>query len=593
MTLSAIALHDRLKLTRQACEELGVSGFIIPRGDEFLGEYVSEASERLAWLTGFTGSAGLAAVLPNVASVFSDGRYTVQMEEQVLHDVWERHHIISEPLSKWLEQNASGLKIGYDPKLVSQSMLKSWRAKNVELVPLTQNPIDMAWKDRPLETKNAVVKHSIEFSGESSASKRKRLAELLEKNDQDAVIFADCTSVAWLFNLRGSDVPLTPIAHGYALLHADAKAELFIEKERVERDLLDAFRDEVTVYPPHHLEERLLKLSEKTVRIDSSTTPVWFEAFLKMNKARIIDEVDPCTLPKAIKNVVEQEGSRRAHHYDGVALARFLHSLTTSGVGQRETDLVERLDYFRRQSEFYKEQSFDAISAVGPNGAYPHYRAEIGKDRSLTPNSVYLIDSGGQYPFGTTDITRTVWIGPENPPKSIKEAFTRVLKGNIALSCARFPLGTTGHRLDALARLPLWEVGLDFDHGTGHGIGSYLSVHEGPQSISSVFRPTPLQEGMIVSNEPGYYQAGDYGIRIENLMLVKQAQNPKSTKHFLEFEVLTYTPIDRELIDLSLLNEDEVSWINTYHSNTFSKIAPEVEPEVQEWLKKVCEPLSE
>lgn len=591
MTLSSIPLNERPALVRKACKALGVDGFIIPRGDEYLGEYVAPCAERLAWLTGFTGSAGLAAILPDAAAVFSDGRYTVQMEEQVPHDLWERRHVALEPLSDWLAEHAKGLKIGYDPRLVSRSMLASWQAPGVELVPLPRNPIDQAWTDRPAAPAGPVLPQKLEFSGESSADKRRRLGDALRKAGQDAAVIADCTSLAWLLNIRGSDVPLTPVAHGYAILHADGTAEWFVSSDRLSEGVLEVCGPGVTVCSPTDLAKRFEALKGRTVRVDPVTTAVWFDTTLVTAGATVVDGTDPCTLPKAIKNTTEQDGARKAHALDGVAMARFLHSLTVSGIGQHETDLVTRLDGLRARSADYREQSFDAISAIGPNGAFPHYRAQVGHDRVLEAGSVYLIDSGGQYPFGTTDITRTLWVGDQEPPAHIREAFTRVLKGNIALSRIRFPPGTTGHRLDVLARAALWQVGMDYDHGTGHGIGSYLSVHEGPQNISPAPRPVALEAGMIVSNEPGYYEPGQYGIRIENLMLVRPSSFKGSKGTFLEFEILSYTPIDYRLIDVALLNDVELNWLNAYHAEVQTRVSPHVEPDVAAWLSEVCKPL--
>ncbi|MFT8763948.1 MAG: aminopeptidase P family protein [Gluconobacter potus] len=591
MTLSSIPLNERPALVRKACKALGVDGFIIPRGDEYLGEYVAPCAERLAWLTGFTGSAGLAAILPEAAAVFSDGRYTVQMEEQVPHDLWERRHVALEPLSDWLAEHAKGLKIGYDPRLVSRSMLASWQAAGVELVPLPRNPIDQAWTDRPAAPAGPVVPQKLEFSGESSADKRRRLGDALRKAGQDAAVIADCTSLAWLLNIRGSDVPLTPVAHGYAILHADGTAEWFVSSDRLSEGVLEVCGPGVTVCSPTDLAKRFEALKGRTVRVDPVTTAVWFDTTLVTAGATVVDGTDPCTLPKAIKNTTEQDGARKAHALDGVAMARFLHSLTVSGIGQHETDLVTRLDGLRARSADYREQSFDAISAIGPNGAFPHYRAQVGHDRVLEAGSVYLIDSGGQYPFGTTDITRTLWVGDQEPPAHIREAFTRVLKGNIALSRIRFPPGTTGHRLDVLARAALWQIGMDYDHGTGHGIGSYLSVHEGPQNISPAPRPVALEAGMIVSNEPGYYEPGQYGIRIENLMLVRPSSFKGSKGTFLEFEILSYTPIDYRLIDVALLNDAELNWLNAYHAEVQTRVSPHVEPDVAAWLSEVCKPL--
>lgn len=591
MKLSSIPLNERPALVRKACVTLGVAGFIIPRGDEYLGEYVAPCSERLAWLTGFTGSAGLAIILPAVACVFSDGRYTVQMEEQVPADLWKRRHVVLEPASDWLSAHAQGQKVGYDPRLVSQSMLDAWKAPNVELVPMAINPIDSAWSDRPAAPAGPVQVQPDDLAGESSASKRARLASALEQAAQDAMIIADCTSLAWLLNIRGSDVPMTPLVHGYGILHASGKAELFVDPVRVPVLVSGVLGEDVSIRHPSELEARLAALSGKSVRVDPTTAPVWFSTTLENAGAQVSCGGDLCTLPKAIKNSVEQDGARRAHALDGVALARFLQSVEKSGTGLHETDLVSRLDGVRALAAEYRGQSFDAISAVGPNGAYPHYRAEIGRDRILEGGSVYLIDSGGQYPFGTTDITRTLWVGRNPAPQHVREAFTRVLKGNIALSRVRFPVGTPGYRLDALARSALWEAGLDYDHGTGHGIGSYLSVHEGPQNISPAPRPTALQPGMIVSNEPGYYEPGQYGIRIENLLLVKESTIHGSAKPFLEFEVLSFTPIDRNLIDVELLDEVELKWLNDYHAEVKRRVLPHVDTDVQSWLEKACAPL--
>lgn len=590
----ALSPSERIAAVRAACRDASVDGFILPRGDEFLGEYVAPYAERLAWLSGFTGSAGLAIVLPGKAGLFSDGRYTVQMEQQAQLDVWERCHIIQEPPAEWLAQNARGLCIGYDPKLVSRAMLNAWTAVDVTFVPLASNPVDRAWEDQPAWPQSTVFPQDDADAGQSSAEKRQKIAAQLQKDGQDAVVLADCTSLAWLLNIRGDDVPLTPVAQGYAVLKSDAQVDLFIAPERLKSGLAQALGEHVSVRAPQDLAISLAGLGGNVVRIDPATTPVWFETVLVAHGASVEHAPDPCTLPKAIKNTVEQEGSRRAHALDAVAVTRFLYSLTQSAAGERETVLADRLNGFRAQHAEYRGQSFDAISASGPNAAFPHYKAEVGRDSVLPENSVYLIDSGGQYPFGTTDITRTVWIGPEQPSASAKEAFTRVLKGNITLTLARFPTGTPGFRLDALARAALWEIGLDYDHGTGHGIGNYLSVHEGPQNISPAPRPTGLVNGMIVSNEPGYYEQGAFGIRIENLLLVTEAQvSEKSKRPFSGFEVLTYVPIDRALIDVSLLTVAERAWLDAYHQDVLQRISPSLEGAERAWLEAVCQPLSD
>lgn len=588
MPLSSIPLKDRPALVRQHFEGLDISGFIITRGDEYLGEYVAPHSERLAWLTGFTGSAGLAILLEDEGCVFSDGRYTVQMAEQAPTNLWDTRHSGQHPPRQWLAEKAQGMRIGYDPKLVSQRELNAWQTSGIQLVPIENNPIDLAWSDQPASPARPIHHHPDAFTGETSLSKRNRLAQQLRTAGQDAMILADCASLAWLLNIRGSDIAMTPVAHAYGILHADGTADIFAESSRFQDEPEDSG---IHLQPPESLPECLTSLSGKTVRLDPTTTPVWFQIVLKDAGVHQVDGPDLCSLPKAIKNNVEQDGNRRAHELDSIALARFLHWLEQHGAGHRETELADRLESFRRLALEYKGPSFETISAAGPNGAYPHYRAEAGQDSVLHENSVYLVDSGAQYPFGTTDITRTVWIGPDEPPQNVKQAFTAVLKGNITLSRQRFPMGLPGYRLDTLARSALWNEGLDFDHGTGHGIGSYLSVHEGPQSISVAPRPTGLVPGMILSNEPGYYEIGAFGIRIENLLLVRESPQKGSDRHWLEFEVLTHTPIDRRLIDKARLTEEERHWLDQYHATVREKLLPLLEEELHPWLKRSCAPL--
>ncbi len=588
VSLSSIPLQDRPALVRQQFDRLGISGVIVTRGDEYLGEYVAPHSERLAWLTGFTGSAGLAILLAETGCVFSDGRYTVQMAEQAPAALWETRHGGQHPPRQWLAEKAQGLRIGYDPRLTSQRDLSSWETDGIQLVPLSDNPIDMSWHDQPPSPANLIHHQPFEFTGETSRSKRDRLARQLHEAGQDAMILADCPSLAWLLNIRGSDIAMTPVAHAYGLLHADGSADIFADVTRFH----DAPEDSgIRPFPPSELSKALQALAGKTVRLDPATTPVWFSMVLKDAGAHIADGPDLCTLPKAIKTTVEQDGNRRAHELDSIALARFLHWLEEHGPGHRETELADRLEAFRAMSPDYRGPSFETISAAGPNGAYPHYRAEAGHDSILQKNSVYLVDSGAQYPFGTTDITRTIWTGPDEAPAAIQKAFTAVLKGHIALSRQRFPMGLPGYRLDTLARAALWNQGLDFDHGTGHGIGSYLSVHEGPQSISVAPRPTGLVPGMILSNEPGYYEVGAYGIRIENLLLVRESSLPGTVRPSLEFEVLTHTPIDRRLIAMELLTAEERHWLDQYHATVLEKLLPLLEDELHPWLRQSCAPL--
>lgn len=590
MSLSSILLHDRPHHVRQYFDELGIAGFIITRGDEYLGEYVAPYAERLAWLTGFTGSAGLAILLKDKGCVFSDGRYTVQMAEQAPSDLWDTQHSGQHPPREWLSCNAQELIIGYDPRLVSYNELMSWQTDGVTFLPLAQNPIDLAWEDQPTAPSGNIHHHPLIYTGQSSLEKRHHIAETLRASQQFAMVIADCTSLAWLLNIRGDDIAMTPIAHAYGILYSDGTVDVFADANR----FIDAPEDSgIHLLAPTALPERLNALAGKTVRLDPAVTPIWFNVCLENAHAHISHAADLCALPKAVKNSTEQDGNKHAHELDGIALARFLYWLEHHGAGHRETELAAKLEFFRALAPEYKGPSFETISAAGPNGAFPHYRAEIGKDRILENNSVYLVDSGAQYPFGTTDITRTVWIGPDEPSQSLKQAFTAVLKGHIAISRQHFPLGLPGHRLDSFARSALWNIGLDFDHGTGHGIGSYLSVHEGPQSISVAPRPTGLVPGMILSNEPGYYSVGEYGIRIENLLLVKESalRSPRGT--FLEFETLTFTPIDQRLIESSLLSPEEVQWVNDYHAQVKQRLLPILEEDLHPWVHTSCAPLSE
>ena len=588
--MSIIPLANRQTLVRKELEASGVDGFLLTRGDEFLGEYVAPYAERLAWLTGFTGSAGLAIVLRDNAAVFSDGRYTSQLQDQVEATQWERLHLTKQPPAAWLAHNAKGLRIGYDPKLVGEAQLNALTSADYTFVPLAQNPVDAVWVDQPDPPESGMRYHPETFSGEGSLSKRIKIGGALRKASQEAMLICDPTSLAWLLNIRGDDVPHTPVILAFGILHHDASLEVFIDISRVSPDAAISFRN-VSILPPHELPERLGALSGQVVRFDPAQTSLWFIQTLSDAGASLARGADLCALPRACKNATEQEGARKVHLTDSAALCRFLHFVSREGTGLHETMLAEILHGYRGAASDYHEESFPAISAVGPNAALPHYRALPGQDRILEANQVYLIDSGGQYDAGTTDVTRTVWNGPDAPPAALCDAFTRVLKGNIMLARARFPEGTTGHRLDALARYALWQAGLDYDHGTGHGIGSFLSVHEGPQNISSVPRPIALEAGMIVSDEPGYYLPGAYGIRLENLLLVRPAATGTHGP-FLEFEVLGYAPFDRKLIMPSLLEPEELRWLNAYHHDTLARIGPLLDEDDRKWLADACAPIA-
>jgi len=566
-----------------------LDGFIIPRGDEHLGEYVANSSERLAFISGFTGSAGLAIVLLNRAVVFSDGRYALQLESETDPAVWERLHMIETPPEAWLKEQAAGLRIGYDPRLISADALKKFEAET--LYPVIKNPVDEIWADRPAAPTAPALPHDLRFAGEDAGAKRARLAQTLAKEGQDAALLTDPASVAWLFNLRGGDVPFTPVALSFAILHADASATLFIAAAKLSDELRLHLGNAVEIAEPDRMEEVLARFAGKTVRYDPATMPVWFKTNLEDAGAIIAAKSDPVSLPRAIKNTTEQDGARAAHLRDGVAMVRFLAWLAKVAPLGRETEVsaAERLLEYRRRGAFFKGESFPAISGAGEHGAIIHYRVNPQSNRPLNPDEVYLIDSGAQYSDGTTDVTRTVWTGPSAAPQVIKEHVTRVLAGHIAISAAVFPEGVAGSHLDALARMALWQEGLDYDHGTGHGVGSYLSVHEGPAGISRAAKPVPLQEGMILSNEPGYYLPGAYGIRLENLELVKPAHFPGGTKKFLCFETLTLAPFDRALIDASMLSTQALRWLNQYHSRVSEVLSPLLtgpdDDFAREWLK--------
>jgi len=565
----------------------GLDGFLVPRADEHLGEYVPDSAERLAWLTGFTGSAGLAIVLAGRAAVWSDGRYTLQLAAQTDGALWERLHVTESPPEAWAKQHAAGQKIGYDPRLISADGLR--RFAGVDLVPVESNPVDEIWMDRPAPPQAPALPHPEIYAGEAPAAKRERVAKILSEAGQDAAVLTDPASLAWLFNVRGADVEFCPIALGFAILNADASAAIFMAPEKVPAETRAHLGNAVTVEPPGALRGALAAMAGKTVRYDPATQPVWFKTTLEAAGAKIAEGGDPVALPRALKNETEVAGARAAHLRDGAAVTRFLAWLAATGPAGAETELSAGAELLRQRErgELFRGESFPAITGAGEHGAIIHYRVTPESNRAIRPNEVFLIDSGGQYFDGTTDITRTVWIGPGTAPAVVKEHVTRVLAGHIALSQAVFPEGVAGAHLDAFARSALWQAGLDFDHGTGHGVGSYLSVHEGPAGISRQAKPVPLQAGMILSNEPGYYLQGAYGIRMENLVLVQPADFADQKRKFLRFETLTLAPFDRALIEPALLTPDALAWLNAYHARVRAALAPLLagEPAVLAWLE--------
>lgn len=584
----------RLTALRALLDQNGLDGLIIPHGDEFLGEYTPACAERLAWISGFNGSAGTAIVLADKAAVFSDGRYITQMDQQVDGTCWERVHSGQEPPATWLGRNAPpGATIGYDPRIMSQAELTPYlQQTRLSLSPTPHNLVDVLWTDRPALPAGPAFIHPLHYAGESAASKRNRIAHELRELGQDAAVISDSASIAWLLNIRGADIPCTPVVLAFAIIHADTTVDLIIQPDKIPTDVRAWLGADVRVHAPEDMENILAALAGRTVAVDPASNAVWFTQTLGRYNATVAQTPDPCLLPKACKNTVEQQGMRAAHLRDGVALCRFLHWMDTNATTTTELDAAERLTAFRQEAQGYVEDSFPAISGAGPNGAVIHYRVTAQSNRPIQPDEVYLIDSGGQYPDGTTDVTRTLWTGPNAPPAALTTAFTRVLKGNLRLGHARFPTGTKGHALDALARYDLWQAGLDFDHGTGHGVGSFLSVHEGPARISKATSTIALDEGMVISNEPGFYLPGAYGIRLETLVLVRTATQTDSTRPFLEFETLTLAPFDRKLIDPALLGEADTALLDGYHAEILQRIGPHLPLDAQKWLQTACAPLN-
>lgn len=590
---------DRLAALRAQLAADRLDGFVVPLSDEHLSEYVGGYAQRLAWLTGFEGSAGSAVVLPAEAAMFVDGRYTLQVRQQVSDEQWSFQAVPETSVAEWLGRNApDGARIGYDPWLHSGEWVRrveeQLASRGASLVPVERNPIDRVWSDRPEMSAARLIVHPERLAGRSSAAKRRDIAEWLAANRADAVVLAALDSVAWTLNLRGSDVPRTPVALAFAMVHADSSADLFVAPEKLDDDVRAHLGEDVRVHDRSRFEPFLEGQRERTVALDPERSVVAITRALERGGATIFERRDPTVLPRAIKNQAEIAGHKAAQRRDGVALARFLHWLGRHAPGGELDELTasDRLEALRREAAELRDLSFDTISGAGPNGAIVHYRASPATNRRLEPGSLYLVDSGGQYEDGTTDITRTVAIGA--PSAEMRDRFTRVLKGHVALATVRFPKGTRGSQLDGFARRPLWEVGLDYAHGTGHGVGSYLSVHEGPQRISPFAGSSadePLAAGMIVSNEPGYYKAGHYGIRIENLVLVTDCPVAGAEKTMLAFETLTLAPIDRTLIDLALIDPAERRWIDDYHARVAREIGPLLENDVRSWLEQACAPL--
>ena len=593
----------RLAALREELKRRGLSGFVIPISDEHLSEYVGGYAQRLEWLTGFGGSAGTVAVLADKAAIFVDGRYTIQVRDQVDGALYEYKSVPADSLGGWLAENCEkGAEIGFDAWLHTEGWTRSVRdkleAKGAQLVAVESNPIDSVWHDRPAPSPAPAFLQDERYTGRSSADKRAAIAEWLVAENCDSVIISALDSVAWVLNIRGKDVDRTPVALSYLAVHADGTADWFIAPDKVPAEVAAALGNAVRVVPREKFAASFADFGGKTVATDPVRSVAAIFERLEEVGATVVRAQDPAVLPKAVKTTAEQEGHRAAQARDGAAVSRFLHwlSLEAPKGTVDELSAAAQLQAFREQCGDLRDLSFDTISGAGPNGAIVHYRVSEETNRVLEPGSVYLVDSGGQYPDGTTDITRTVWIGGKDAPDTeLKDRNTRVLKGHIGLATQKFPTGTIGSQLDSLARMHLWQAGVDYAHGTGHGVGSFLGVHEGPQRIAKPRNISggeqELLPGMILSNEPGYYKTGSYGIRIENLVLVTEQEIDGGEGDWLGFETLTLAPMDRLLVDPALLSPAEIAWWNAYHAQVEAVVGPQLEGEARAWLKEACKPL--
>jgi Xaa-Pro aminopeptidase len=588
------ALREQLKADR-------LDGFVVPLTDEHMSEYVGSYAQRLAWLTGFQGSAGAAAVLPEEAAIFTDGRYTLQVREQVDGRHWSYQSVPETSIADWLSEHApEGGRIGYDPWLHTKSWVEKARTalaeRGAELVAVARNPIDTVWADQPEPSPARLAVHPDRYAGKSSATKRQEMADALKAARADAAVLAALDSIAWTFNVRGQDVDHTPVALAFAVVQADGTADLFVASEKIGDDVRQHLGNGVRLHERRQFEPWLEGLAGKAVMVDPDRSVAGIFNALEKGGAKVIEKRDPAVLPKAIKNETEIAGHKAAQARDGAALARFLRwmSIEAPKGGLDELAAAARLRAFREELGDLRDLSFDTISAAGPHGASPHYRVTEESNLPIERGMLYLVDSGGQYPDGTTDVTRVIPVG--EPTAEMRDRFTRVLKGHIAVDRARFPAGTRGSQLDSFARQHLWEVGLDYAHGTGHGVGSFLSVHEGPQRIAPVGSgqsggDEPLKAGMILSNEPGYYKAGEYGIRIENLVLVVPVEVEGAEKAVLGFETLTFAPIERSLIEPSMLTQAERDWLDAYHAKVIEIVGPQLSGDDLDWLKAACAPI--
>ena len=593
-----VALSARLSAFREELLRRQLTGFVIPRADSQQNEYVPPSDERLAWLTGFTGSAGLAIVLTGEAAVFVDGRYTIQAAKQVDTAAWRIESLIEPPPETWLTAHLSaGDRLGFDPWLhtsaAAERLAKACEKAGAELVAVDSNPVDAVWTDRPAPPLGPVKIHPAQLAGESESDKLARIRAEIVKLKVDALVLSDSHAVAWTFNIRGADVAHTPLPLSYALIPKDGRAKIFIDHRKLANSARDHLEKNATVEEPAALMGELagLALTGAAIGLDSATAADALSRLITTEGGKPARVSDPVAMLKAVKNPAEIAGTRAAHKRDGAALAKFLAWIDREAPSGKltEIDAVEALETFRRETGALKDVSFPTISGTGPNGAIVHYRVTRKSNRRIEPGDLLLIDSGAQYEDGTTDVTRTIAIG--EPTEEMRDRYTRVLRGHIAIDRAVFPDGVSGAQIDAFARQFLWHAGIDFDHGTGHGVGSYLSVHEGPARISKL-GTTPLKRGMILSNEPGYYKTDAFGIRIENLELVVEKVIEAAEKPMNGFEALTLAPFDRRLINADRISKQELRWLNAYHARVRDEIRPLVDEATKVWLDAATAPMA-
>jgi len=595
---------NRIAKLRERLRASDIDGFVVPRADAFMGESVPVHSERLRWLTGFSGSAGVAVVLIDKAAIFVDGRYTLQVRKQVDPAIYDIFNISEMTPWTWSANNLrKGSRLAFDPWLITDTIQNNYKRKLIEIgaefAAVERNLVDAVWDSQPAPPLAPVTNHSIRFAGKSSRKKRRSISNELLQANQDAALITSPDSIAWMLNIRGGDVPYAPLAHSFLVIFANEDVYWFIDKRKLLPEVLGSLRGEIIIDDISHIGPFLQEIGAKlkTVVVDKAIAPAYLVSVLKNSGASVIMGKDPCSLSKACKNNVEVKGSRAAHLRDGVAMVNFLAWLDKLAPRGEVSEISasEYLKACRSRCDLIRDLSFRTISAAGANAAIVHYDVTPQTNKRLKPGDLYLIDSGAQYLDGTTDVTRTVYIEGSDggrPSCEERDRFTRVLKGHIAVASVEFPVGTRGSQLDTLGRVPLWKAGLDYDHGTGHGVGSYLCVHEGPHRISKAPGGVPLKAGMIISNEPGYYKAGEFGVRIENLVVVcERDENGCGVGAWLGLDTLTCVPIDTRLVERSLLTSSEIEWLDNYHSLVRQLIEPMVESETAQWLKTATRPL--